>query len=65
VFLLFLRFQLTPFLRAGKMFVGSFGGDPIQFQFDVVDAMNQFKSSGVTNLLVDVTENGGSQTFLI
>ena len=42
------------------MFVGSFGGDPIQFQFDVADAIDQFKASGVTNLLVDVTENGGS-----
>lgn len=44
------------------MFVGSFGGDPIQFQFDVADAIDQFKASGVTNLLVDVTENGGSFT---
>jgi len=42
------------------MFVGSFEPeDPIRFQFDVVDAISQFKSSGVTNLLVDVTENGG------
>ena len=47
------------------MFFGSFAGDPIQFQFDVVDAISQFKSSGVTNLLIDVTENGGSHTFLI
>ena len=45
------------------MFVGSFGGDYIQFQFDVADAINQFKASGVTNLLVDVTGNGGSFTF--
>ena len=45
------------------MFVGSFAGDPVQFQFDVVDTIRQFKASGVTNLLVDVTENGGSHTF--
>ena len=44
------------------MYVGPLGGDPTQFQFDVVDAINQFKSSGVTNLLVDVTDNPGSCT---
>jgi hypothetical protein len=44
------------------MYVGSFLGDPVQFPFDIVDAINQFKSSGVTNLLVDVTDNPGSCT---
>ncbi|KAN0139277.1 hypothetical protein V8E53_002778 [Lactarius tabidus] len=50
---------ILPGNNTGVMFVGSFAGDPIQFQFDVLDAINQFKSSGVTNLLVDVTDNPG------
>ena len=47
------------------MFFGNFAGDPIQFQFDVIDAFNEFKASGVTNLLVDVTGNPGSHTFFL
>jgi len=47
------------------MFVGSFAGDFDQFQLDVDAAVKQFKASGVTNLLIDVTNNDGSHTFLI
>ncbi|KAN0139275.1 hypothetical protein V8E53_002776 [Lactarius tabidus] len=50
---------ILPGKKTGVMFVGSFAGDFVQFQFDVADAIHQFKASGVTNLLVDVTENGG------
>jgi hypothetical protein len=42
------------------MFVGSFGGNYSHFPRDVEAAMNQFKASGVENLLIDVTNNGGS-----
>ena len=45
------------------MFVGSFEGDFNQFPLDVQAAVKQFKASGVTNLLVDVTNNGGLCTF--
>ena len=41
------------------MFVGSFEGDFNQFQTDTQAAINQFKASGVTHLLVDLTNNGG------
>ncbi len=47
-----------------QMFVGSFEGDFDQFPLDVDAAVKQFKASGVTNLLIDVTNNGGSHTFL-
>ena len=41
------------------MFVGSFGGDFLQFQQDTVNAFAAFKDAGVTQLLVDLTNNGG------
>ena len=45
------------------MFVGSFepndDNDTYHFQVDVQGAIDQFKSSGVANLLIDVTNNGG------
>jgi len=41
------------------MFIGTFLGDPIQFIRDVDGAVKEFKSSGVTNVLIDVTNNGG------
>lgn len=42
-----------------QMFVGSFEGDFNQFQTDTVAAIQQFKASGVTRLLIDLTNNGG------
>ncbi|KAI0052380.1 hypothetical protein FA95DRAFT_1392982 [Auriscalpium vulgare] len=45
--------------KTGVMFIGSFEGDFVQFQTDTVAAINQFKASGVTNLLIDITNNGG------
>jgi len=47
------------------MFVGSFGGNFSHFPRDVEAAVNQFKASGVENLLIDVTNNGGSCAFII
>jgi hypothetical protein len=41
------------------MFVGSFTGDFFGFQSDVAAAIADFKSKGVTNLLIDLTNNGG------
>jgi hypothetical protein len=46
------------------MFVGSFEQDDIsQFPADVAAAFDQFKASGVKNILIDVTNNPGSYTF--
>jgi len=47
------------------MFVGSFQDDLAQFQFDVKAAVNELKAHGVENLLIDVTNNGGSYTVHI
>jgi len=51
-----------------QMFVGSFEPDDgnaiYNFQVDVQNAINQFKSSGVTNLLIDVTNNNGGDICL-
>jgi hypothetical protein len=42
------------------MFVGSFSpNDFDQFQFDVVATTAAFKAAGVTQLLIDLTNNGG------
>lgn len=42
------------------MFVGSFEGDFDQFPLDVEAAVLELKASGVTNLLIDLTNNGGT-----
>lgn len=44
--------------------VGSFGGDYTQFQTDTVAALARFKSSGVQQLIVDTTGNGGGYVCL-
>ena len=41
------------------MFVGSFEGDFNQFQTDTAAAIKQFKASGVSRLILDLTNNGG------
>ena len=43
------------------MFVGSFEGDFNQFQTDTQAAVTQFKASGVTRLILDLTNNGGKR----
>lgn len=49
-----------------KMFVGSFEPDDFdQFQADVVATTAAFKSAGVTQLLIDLTNNGGGQNFYL
>ncbi|KAI9438203.1 hypothetical protein H4582DRAFT_2076810 [Lactarius indigo] len=50
---------ILPENKTGVMFVGSFEGDPYQFASDVDAAVKQFRASGVTNLLIDVTNNSG------
>jgi hypothetical protein len=47
------------------MFVGSFAGDIIQSQVDIAAAFDQFSASGVTNLVIDVTDNGGLYGFMM
>jgi hypothetical protein len=55
---------ILPGNKTGVMFVGSFEGDYYQFPLDVQAAVTQFKASGVTNLLVDVTNNPGGYLYL-
>lgn len=50
---------ILPSNKTGVMFVGSFEGDFNQFQTDTQAAIAQFKASGVTHLIVDLTNNGG------
>jgi len=50
---------ILPGNKTGVMFVGSFSGDFNGFQSDVVAAVNSFKAAGVTQLLIDLTNNGG------
>lgn len=50
---------VLPDNKTGVMFVGSFGGNFNGFQSDVVSAVNSFKAAGVTQLLIDLTNNGG------
>lgn len=47
------------------MFVGSFEGGFSQFQTDVDAAIKQFKSSGVTRVIIDLTNNGGTDQILL
>ena len=47
------------------MFVGSFDGDFFQTQVDIAAAFDEFYASGVTNLVIDVTNNGGLYGFMM
>ncbi|KAF9474386.1 hypothetical protein BDN70DRAFT_884883 [Pholiota conissans] len=51
---------ILPDKKTGVMFVGSFEpSDFDQFQSDVVATTAAFKAAGVTQLLIDLTNNGG------
>ncbi|PSR81755.1 hypothetical protein PHLCEN_2v6264 [Hermanssonia centrifuga] len=50
---------ILPSKKTGVMFVGSFEGDFNQFQTDTDAAIKQFQASGLTHLLIDLTNNGG------
>ncbi|KAI9431511.1 hypothetical protein H4582DRAFT_1822465 [Lactarius indigo] len=50
---------ILPNNKTGVMFIGSFSGNFSKFSLDVEAAVQQFQASGVTNLLIDVTNNGG------
>ena len=65
VFLQLIAFPPNNITSGSKMFIGSFEGNFSQFQFDVDAAVQQFTASGVTNLIIDVTNNGGSFVFAI
>lgn len=45
------------------MFVGSFIGSFYGFQADVVAAMTSFKAAGVTQLIIDLTNNPGGHLY--
>lgn len=55
---------ILPGDKTGVMFIGSFEGNFTQFQLDVDSAVQQFTASGVTNLIIDVTNNGGGYVCL-
>ena len=46
-----------------QMFVGSFEGDFVQFQTDTQAAIDEFKQSGVTRLIIDLSNNGGKYSI--
>ncbi|TFK31946.1 hypothetical protein BDQ12DRAFT_693246 [Crucibulum laeve] len=50
---------VLPDKKTGVMFVGSFEGDFEAFQSDTVAAISAFKSAGVSQLILDLTNNGG------
>ncbi|KAI0686326.1 hypothetical protein BC835DRAFT_1408615 [Cytidiella melzeri] len=51
---------ILPGNKTGVMFVGSFEPDDFNsFQTDTVAAVNEFQASGVTRLIIDLTNNGG------
>ncbi|KAF7292921.1 TSPc domain-containing protein [Mycena indigotica] len=54
-----MKAYVLPGNRTGVLFVGSFGGNFSTFQTDVVAAFKIFKASGVTQLMIDLTNNGG------
>ncbi|KAG8744533.1 hypothetical protein FRC10_009985 [Ceratobasidium sp. 414] len=54
-----LKAYILPDNKTGVLMVGSFGGDYTKFQTDTVAALVKFKSSGVQQLIVDTTGNGG------
>jgi len=54
---------ILPDKITGVLFVGSFEGDEEQFQQDTLSAINTFTSSGVKQLIVDITNNGGGCLF--
>ena len=47
------------------MYVGGFGGDFLQSQIDMATSIDQLYASGVTNLVIDVTNNGGLYGFMM
>ncbi|KIP04036.1 hypothetical protein PHLGIDRAFT_121058 [Phlebiopsis gigantea 11061_1 CR5-6] len=55
----YIKSYILPSKKTGVMFVGSFEGNFIDFQVDAQAAINQFKESGVTQLIIDLTNNGG------
>ncbi|KAH9854585.1 hypothetical protein C2E23DRAFT_817092 [Lenzites betulinus] len=55
-----IKSYILPDKKTGVMFVGSFEPDDFnQFQTDVASAMSDFQDAGVSQLLVDLTNNGG------
>lgn len=43
------------------MFVGSFSGDFDGFMSDTVAAITSFQNAGVSQLIIDLTNNGGKR----
>ncbi|KAF9450034.1 hypothetical protein P691DRAFT_666237 [Macrolepiota fuliginosa MF-IS2] len=50
---------ILPDKKTGVMFLGSFEGDFDGFQSDVVAAIKQFQTEKITQVLLDLTNNGG------
>ncbi|KAI0827407.1 hypothetical protein BC628DRAFT_177026 [Trametes gibbosa] len=55
-----IKSYVLPDKKTGVMFVGSFEPDDFfQFQTDVASSVAQFQEAGVSQILVDLTNNGG------
>ncbi|KAF7343425.1 TSPc domain-containing protein [Mycena venus] len=54
-----MKSYILPGNKTGVMFIGSFEGDFDGFQNDTQSAIAAFKAAGVTQLLIDLSNNGG------
>ncbi|KAI0705325.1 hypothetical protein C8Q76DRAFT_683057 [Earliella scabrosa] len=55
-----IKSYILPDKKTGVMFVGSFEPDDFfQFQTDVQDTFNEFQSAGLSQLIIDLSNNGG------
>lgn len=58
-----IKSYILPGNKTGVMYVSSFGGDYYSFQIGVAASLWSFQQANVTNLLIDVTNNGGKLSF--
>ncbi|KAF5323124.1 hypothetical protein D9611_009260 [Ephemerocybe angulata] len=59
-----IKSYVLPGNQTGVMYVSSFGGDYYSFQLGVAASMWSFQQAGVTQLLIDVSNNGGGYVCL-
>nr|GAT43444.1 predicted protein [Mycena chlorophos] len=54
-----MKAYILPGNETGVLFIGSFEGDFDTFQTDIVTAFSIFKNASVSQLIIDLTDNGG------
>lgn len=59
-----IKSYILPGDRTGVMYVSTFDEDVVQSQVDMATAFDQFLAAGVTNLVIDLTNNGGGMVCL-